>query len=174
METTLKICTIGYGISSQEEFVNRLKTAFPDGNAIIVDIRKEGSGSYNAGNWANQGVKMGETCISSGNDYIPMPGLANEYGNTQAGLAKYGQELDRGDKREKLDEIVALVIGQTRFTFCLLCCERKPYKGTQNPLGWWSGKSNCHRTILAAEVTARIHYAHQRKCGVTHLYTEKR
>lgn len=175
-----RIWTIGYGITPQEEFVRRLSEAFPEGDAIIVDIRKRGSGSRNPGNWANQGDEMKETCIKSGNRYGMFSSLHNPHGNTKRGMALYENELDNGHRRPFLNELVKMIVTNPHEKYCLMCSERKPYKGEPHPLytngcetsiGAWGGRAeNCHRAIVATNVTARAWYDHKKKYQVVHIY----
>ena len=177
-----KIYTIGYGISSEQEFVDRLRKAFPDGDGLIIDIRKEGSGSWN-GNWAQWGYQfIGDPVRLSGNDYLVMPELANHYGSTKRGLNIYETELERGSLRRHLDELVRMIKDNPETKYCLMCCERKPYTGKlisphmggqETYVGSWTGHANCHRTIIAANVTAQMHFRHQLKYKAVHLYTER-
>jgi hypothetical protein len=179
MDDIRKIYTIGYGITTREAFVQRLKDAFPDGDAMIIDIRKKDSGSINPGTWANWGAPMIGTCWASGNQGTFCPELCNPYGPTKKGMARYTRELDRGWRRKYVDRIVEDMLENPETKFCLLCCERKPFTGTQHPIEKgktesvsWSGKSNCHRTIVAAHITARMWYDHQLKYQAIHLYSE--
>lgn len=188
------IWTIGYGISTEEEFIHRLKTAFPDGDAIIVDIRKKGSGSRNAGNWADWNDKdvnhpefggMAQTCINSGNDFMTIPELYNPHGNTIAGLLKYGRGLyidysSSNTPNRHLDDLVLLLKERPETKFCLMCCERKPFAGKFTPkkghIGWstWTGKENCHRITLARNIGYRMRCDYNLEWFTRHLYTERK
>ncbi len=177
------IWSIGYGISTQEEFVDRLTAAFPDGDAVIIDIRKQGSGSRNAGDWANWGHPcMGKTVEQSGNVYISKPAFHNPHGNTKKGLALYKEELIVGCRRCHLDELVREIRTEHETKYCLLCCERKPFAGKYTPawpnrlpgnigLAKWTGKENCHRVILAYQIYARMHFDYHLEWFTKHLYT---
>lgn len=176
-----RTCTIGYGLTTQDEFVDRLKEAFPDGDAVIIDVRKEGSGSRNAGNWANQGDAMKDTCIKSGNRYGMFSSLANPHGNTLKGLMLYRDELIRGPRRPNLDVLVGMIRNDPERKYCLLCCERKPFAGTFTPkrivdgipIGWesWTGKANCHRVIIAGQICMRMRIDHGLEWFTKHLYS---
>ena len=178
-----QIWTFGYGISSETEFLNRLSAAFPDPTdlPVIVDIRKENSGSRNPGNWANWGERMRETCCKVAIDYRAIPELANPHGNTMRGLAIYENELLNGHRRTSLDELVKMIITHPHEKFCLMCSERKPFKGRchadpQNPhttIGHWDGATNCHRARVATNITARAWYGHKKKYEVIHIYGGK-
>lgn len=180
-----RIYDIGYGITTQMEFIERLKMAFPDGDAVVVDIRKQGSGSRNAGDWANWGSEyMGETVKFSGNTYLTVPSLANKHGNTKAGLLMYRDELIGGWKRSHLDVFVGIIKDKPMTKFCLMCCERKPFKGAFTPrrklenggfIGWesWKGGPNCHRVTLGFEITQRMRIDHNLEWFIKHLYTAR-
>lgn len=176
--------TIGYGLTTQDEFADRLKEAFPDGDAVIIDVRKEGSGSRNAGNWADWGYcGIGDTVILAGYTYISMPALANPHGNTPKGLMLYRDELIDGSRRPHLDKLVAMMKASDN-PYCLLCCERKPFAGTFTPkrivdgvpIGWesWTGKPNCHRVTIAKQIHMRMRIDHGLEWFTKHLYTEGR
>lgn len=177
-----KVWTIGYGVSTQEEFVRRLKAAFPDGDAVIIDIRKKGSGSHNGGNWANWGHPcMGKTVELSGNSYESLPELANPHGNSKRGMAIYENELLNGGKRPFLNELVKRIIKDPETKYCLMCSERKPFKGLCHAdprshittIGHWDGATNCHRAIVATNITARAWYDYHQKYQVVHIYGGK-
>ena len=171
-----KVFTIGYGITTQEEFIQRLAAAFPEGRGVIIDIRKKGSGSRNSGNWANWGNRMKETCIQSGNRYGVYPSLSNPHGNTKKGMALYEKELDSGFRRPSLDELVKMIVTNTYEKYCLMCSERKPFKGRchadpeNTTIGHWDGAANCHRAIVATNITARAWYDFHKKYQVIHIY----
>lgn len=178
-----RVWTIGYGITTKEGFVNRLKAAFPDRDAVIIDIRKEGSGSRNVGSWANWGSEyMGETVKLSGNRYLNIPALASKHGKTKAGLLLYRDELIDGWKRPHLDVLVEMMKDDPKTKYCFMCCERKPFAGAFSPrtkcsngeyIGWesWSGKENCHRVVAAGQVVARMNYDYNLAWFTRHLYT---
>jgi hypothetical protein len=93
----------------------------------------------------------------------------------------YEKELDNGSRRQHLDDLVRLiVVREPERKYCLMCSERKPYKGEPHPLhangcetsiGAWGGKAeNCHRAIVAANITARVWHDYGKKFHVVHLY----
>lgn len=172
-----KIYDIGYGISTKEEFVNRLKSAFPDGDAMIVDIRKAGSGSRNGG-WANWGEEMSNTCSLSGNQYSSIPQLSNPYGNGKKGLWDFTTELSDGWRRKHIDRFANMVRSRPQIKYCLLCSERKPYKGTYKPTyeditteANWTGDANCHRVAVANFAVSRLFLDHEEWWESIHLYS---
>jgi len=177
-----RIYTIGYGLTTEEAFIQRLKDAFPDGDAMIIDIRKKGSGSRNKGTWANWGAPMISTIWGSGNQAEFFPELANPHGNTKAGLEKYGNELHTGFRRKYVDILVSDMVEHPETQYCLLCCERKPYTGKFTPSsaykakygGWesWTGRPNCHRILVAREIISRMRIDYKLEWFMKNLYTE--
>jgi hypothetical protein len=174
-----KIFDIGYGQTTKASFIERLKAAFPEVSAVIVDIRKEGSGSRN-GRWANWGENMEATCEEAGHSYITFPGLSNPYGGTQKGLWEYEQSINYGKRREHMDVLTYTIVENPQMPYCLLCSERKPYKGEphtiiapgRTTIGSWSTscKDNCHRVIVARNFTGRAWFDHEEVWEVIHLY----
>ncbi len=174
-----KIFDIGYGLTKKEPFIARLKAAFPQVRAMIVDVRKKGSGSRN-GRWANWGENMEATCGEAGHSYTTFPELSNPYGDTQKGLRQYEQSIDSGSLREHMDVLTYMIIENPQTPYCLLCSERKPYKGEPwviqqkgpqwTTIGSWSGPDNCHRVIVARNFTAKAWFFHEQKWEVIHLY----
>jgi hypothetical protein len=176
----LNIWTIGYGRCREDEFMERLSTAFPDGDAVIVDVRKAHSESRN-GRWAYWGDScMGETCLQSGrqpgNRYVTFEQLRNRFGRTKRGLSRYEDALDSGNLRPWLDRLVKEIYDHAEAKYCLLCVERKPFtdmKGVYadfvHHCGLY-GRANCHRVKIAQNVTARLHFDYKVKCKAIHLY----
>jgi hypothetical protein len=179
-----KVWTIGYGISTKEEFIRRLSIAFPQvkpdvlASFHLVDIRKHGSGSRNVGNWANWGEEMQKTCHKAMGRYIAIPELANPHGNTKRGMDIYENELLNGHRRPFLNELVKDVVEHPERKYCLMCSERKPFKGRCHAdprshlttIGHWDGASNCHRARVATNLTARAWYDYHKKYQVIHIY----
>jgi len=169
------IYDLGYGTTTKSGFQSRLVKFFPANDAVIVDVRKAGSGSRN-GKWAYWGsINMGKTCIEMGMEYWPMPGLSNEYGNTKKGFARYVRMIDRDSSmRSAISLIVAAVLKNDK-QYCLLCAELKPYTGKPpSPTSafpyHWSGNQNCHRVIITAQLTARLWFDHKERWVSGHLY----
>ena len=180
---TREVSTIGYGMCRKEELIARLKEAFPDGGTVL-DIRNAGSQSYNRGSWAYWGADMKATCAEAGMEYETLPNLGHKGRNTKGDMAKYEDELVNGWRRPTLGALVRLVRDNPKVKYCLLCAERKPYMGkllrpsfykesSITKIGSWSGKTNCHRTIVATNVTARLWFDHHIKAEVIHIYSER-
>lgn len=153
--------TLGYGRCTKDEFIERLNQHFPTNDAYIVDVRKCACKSVN-GKWAWWGgLLMGATVLESGNEYATYPELANHYGKTQRAMEQYEKDLHSGDLRIHLDALAKGIYDNPNKHYCLLCSERAPFTK--------AGKRNCHRTLIAQNVTARIWYDYHTKIGLLHL-----
>lgn len=168
------IYDIGYGITNKADFQTRLIKFFPARDVVIVDVRKPYSGSRN-GKWAYVGSAcMGKTCTELGMEYRQRPGLANAYGNTKTGFSRYAHMLEQPDMRHEIDWL-AKAIQKGDKQYCLLCAELKPYTGDLLSANYafrdcWTGRRNCHRVLIAAQLTARLWYDHKERWTARHLY----
>jgi len=159
------IYTVGYGNTTKEAFQERLKEAV-SGGVVMVDVRKWHSGSRN-GLWARQGFwsddrdSMGRTMYELEYGYRAFHTLSNKHGNSKKGFAIYSQELQRGgclwQELAKLAHIINSECAAGFDPFCLLCVERKPFR-KRRAYGITYEDPNCHRVILAAELTAFLHF----------------
>ena len=160
--TTKKFYTMGYGITTKEDFLFRLKCISKTlGMSLsLVDIRQFESKSRN-GEWCYQGGNRADTGLSKTVAQSKLPveyhtasGLANGYPGTKAGLEQYRQYL-KGSRRLpstlaarnfiKLRVLIRFTyLGNIQKAIILLCSERKPFKTAKTP--------NCHRIILAEEL----------------------
>lgn len=138
-----QILTVGYGRDTKEGFQDRLRL-LNTSPCVIVDVRKENSGSRN-GKWACWDPEgMGATVGEIGVQYVSMPGLANKHGNTREGLLRYEAELlPQGALCEPFN-FLKYLIEKGGAAYCLLCAERKPFRR-----GHVIDRPNCHRVVLA-------------------------
>jgi hypothetical protein len=156
-----KIYTLGYGRTKKHEFQQRIR-GMPF--RVIFDLRREGSGSRN-GKWCWQGEEhIGMTIRHlQGIDmrYIPVPELANEYGNTRRGLALYTLSLrDRKADLEELATHIAWMSSKGEYG-CLMCAERRSHTP--------SGKPACHRVLVAEILAESISDSLGQKWSVEHV-----
>lgn len=137
-----RLMTIGYGNSSPEKFLARLKDA---GVAVVLDVRRKGSKSWN-GKY-NQGNSMGSLLWGDMNKEIPeieygtWPSLANKFDELWA-YQRWLQSKPTSTSSAAgfLSELQYKIKKNKDSAYCLLCAERDAYK---------DGKVNCHRVYVA-------------------------
>lgn len=131
--------TAGYGNSSPEDFLERLKKA---GVTVVLDVRRSGSKSWN-GKY-NQGYSMRGLVENKSIEYWPLPYLSNNYDTLEA----YNSWLDSQTMREEADLLSAIIEDDyLGHTLCILCAERDAYKAPHP--GRLYFVVNCHRVYVA-------------------------
>lgn len=124
--------TIGYGNSTPDEFLARLKGA---GITTVLDVRRDQSKSWCRKYY--QGFAM-RTLVESRNiEYWPIPYWGNQYDTLDA----YKSWMDSATMREEVALLGAIIEDDyLDETLCLLCAEKPAYK---------DGVVNCHRVHVA-------------------------
>lgn len=138
--------TMGYGRTTKEAFQERLRCLSEeiDKGLMIVDIRKEWSKSRN-GRWCYYGELSRTVYDVNRCRCNSQPSLANYYGYTKPGFAKYRESLQASIvMNDLLDNIY-----NTNNCYVLVCAEREPFRANGTT-------PNCHRVILAEELVKEL------------------